>query len=294
MRQLPLGVIIAETASRKLLFTNQRAQELLGPGASERSIAGPHAELIHRALEGESTSDSEIDVIRADGTPGLVSLSAEPVRDAGGEIVAAVATLFDLTEHRKREEALAFLAEASVVLTETLDLQHTLDGARRARRAAARRLVHDRHARPRRDPQRGRRPRRSGPARLARRLHARRPVRAQASSGVSGALATGRSQLIQDVPAWLAEQETPDEELVTMARVLGVRSSIVAPLAGHGRVFGALTLATRTPGGASPSRTWRSPRTSRAAPRSRSRTPASTAPSTTSRTPCSRACCRAR
>ncbi len=41
MRQLPLGVIIAETASRKLLFTNQRAQELLGPGASEHSIAGP-------------------------------------------------------------------------------------------------------------------------------------------------------------------------------------------------------------------------------------------------------------
>ena len=50
-----------------------------------------------------------------DGSRGLISLSAEPVRDAGGEIVAAVATLFDLTEHRQREEALAFLAEASVV-----------------------------------------------------------------------------------------------------------------------------------------------------------------------------------
>ena len=48
------------------------------------------------------------------------------MRDAGGEIVAAVATLFDLTEHRRREDALAFLAEASVVLTESLDLQHTL------------------------------------------------------------------------------------------------------------------------------------------------------------------------
>ena len=40
VRQLPLGVIIAESSSRKLLFTNQRAQELLGHGASERSIAG--------------------------------------------------------------------------------------------------------------------------------------------------------------------------------------------------------------------------------------------------------------
>ena len=85
-------------------------------------------------------------------------------------------------------------------------------------------------------------------ARLARRLHQRRPLRTQASSGVSAALETGRSQLIQDVPAWLAAQETPDEELHTMARVLGVRSSIVAPLAGHGRVFGALTLATTESG----------------------------------------------
>ena len=236
MRQLPLGVIIAETSSRKLLFTNERAQALLGTGASERSIAGPHAELIHLALGGESASDVEIDVIRADGTRGLVSLSAEPVRAADGEIVAAVATLFDMTEHRRREEALAFLAEASVVLTETLDLQHTLSELvelavpRLADWCSIDMLDHGEirtmgvaHA----DPEM---------ARLARRLHARRPVRKRASSGVSAALSTGRSQLIQDVPAWLAAQETADEELVTMSRILGVRSSIVAPLAGHGRV----------------------------------------------------------
>lgn len=248
VRQLPLGVIIAETSSRKLLFTNQRAQELLGHGASERSISGPHAELVHRALEGESTSDSEIDVIRADGSHGIVSLSAEPVRDARGEIVAAVATLFDLTEYRQREETLAFLAEASVVLTETLDLQHTLTEL--VELAVPRladwctidmlergeiRNVGVAHANPE-------------TARLARRVHERRPVRAQASSGVSAALSTGRSQLIRDVPAWLAEQEMPDEELLTLSRVLGVRSSIVAPLAGRGRVFGALTLATAESG----------------------------------------------
>jgi PAS domain S-box-containing protein len=241
-------VIIAETTSRKLLFTNQRAQELLGSGASERSIAGPHAELIHRALAGESTSGSEIDVTRGDGSRGIVSLSAEPVRDAEGRIVAAVATLFDLTEHRQREEALAFLAEASVVLTETLDLQHTLTELvelavpRLADWCTIDMLDHGEirnvgvaHADP-------------DTARLARRLHARRPLRAQASSGVSAALSTGRSQLIEDVPAWLATEETPDEELLTLSRVLGVRSSIVAPLAGHGRVFGALTLATTESG----------------------------------------------
>ncbi|HET6173678.1 MAG TPA: SpoIIE family protein phosphatase [Gaiellales bacterium] len=248
VRQLPLGVIIAESSSRKLLFTNQRAQEMLGHGASERSIAGPHAEFVHRALEGDSTSGSEIEVIRADGSHGIVSLSAEPVRDAGGEIVAAVATLFDLTEHRQREEALAFLAEASVVLTETLDLQHTL--AELVELAVPRladwctidmvergeiRNVGVAHSNPE-------------SARLARRVQERRPLRAQASSGVSAALSTGRSQLIRDVPSWLAAQETPDEELLTLSRLLDVRSSIVAPLAGRGRVFGALTLATAESG----------------------------------------------
>ena len=187
-------------------------------------------------------------MVRADGSPGIVSLSAEPVRDAGGDIVAAVATLFDLTEHRQREDALAFLAEASVVLTESLDLQHTL--AELVELAVPRladwctidmldhgeiRNVGVAHADP-------------ATARLARRLHARRPVRTRASTGVSAALGTGRSQLIKDVPAWLAEQDTPDEELLRLSRVLGVRSSIVAPLAGRGRVFGALTLATAESG----------------------------------------------
>ena len=65
---------------------------------------------------------------------------------------------------------------------------------------------------------------------------------------MSAALSTGRSQLIPDVPAGSKPKETPDEELLTLSRVLGVRSSIVAPLAGHGRIFGALTLATTESG----------------------------------------------
>ena len=123
MRQLPLGVIIAETASRKLLFTNPRAQELLGRARRSDSIAGPHAELIHRALEGDSTSRRR-DRRAAAPTARSASSRSAPSRCATrtGEIVAAVATLFDLTEHRQREEALAFLAEASVALTETLDV----------------------------------------------------------------------------------------------------------------------------------------------------------------------------
>ena len=295
VRQLPLGVIIAESSSRKLLFTNQRAQELLGHGASERSIAGPHAELVHRALEGESTTDSEIDVVRADGSHGIVSLSAEPVRDAGGEIVAAVATLFDLTEHRQREEALAFLAEASVVLTETLDLQHTLTEL--VELAVPRladwctidmlergeiRNVGVAHA----DPE---------TARLARRVHERRPVRAQASSGVSAALAHRPLAAHPRRPGLAGRAGDARRGAARRCRACSACARRSWP---RSRAAGACSARSRSPrrspAGTSRSRTWRSPKTWRGAPHWRSTTPGSTAPSTTSRTPCSRACCRAR
>ncbi len=295
MRQLPLGVIIAETQSRKLLFTNQRAQELLGAGASERSIAGPHAELIHLALAGESTSDREIDVIRADGSRGLVSLSAEPVRDADGEIVAAVATLFDLTEHRQREEALAFLAEASVVLAETLDLQQTLTDLvelavpRLADWCTIDMLDHGEirnvgvaHADP-------------DMARLARRLHARRPA---ARTGLERRLGGARERALA-ADQRRAAPGSPGRRPRRGAADAGARArrALVDRRPARRtrpRLRRAHARDRPTPGGASPSRIWRSPRISRAAPRSRSRTRGSTAPSTTSRTRCSRASSRRR
>ena len=129
-------------------------------------------------------------------------------------------------------------------------------------------------------------------ARLARRVHERRPLRAQASSGVSAALSTGRSQLIRDVPAWLAEQADARRgvadalprarrALVDRRAARGPRTGVRRPHAGH----------RRSRAGTSRSRIWRSPRTSRGARRSPSRTPGSTAPSTTSPTRSSRASC---
>ncbi len=81
---------------------------------------------MRRALDGASVSESELVLRRADGSLGVISISAEPVRDAEGAIVAAVATLFDLTEYRRREETLSFLAEASEALTQSLDFTTTL------------------------------------------------------------------------------------------------------------------------------------------------------------------------
>ncbi len=126
VRQLPLGVLIAEAPSGREVLANARAEEILGAARSTEAGA-PHVAIVAQALEGASVSDRELVLRRADGSRGVISISAEPVRDAGGRIVAAVATLFDMTEQRRREETLSFLAEASAVLTQSLDFTKTLD-----------------------------------------------------------------------------------------------------------------------------------------------------------------------
>ena len=108
------------------MLANARAEEILGAARSTEAGA-PHMALVGQALAGESVTDRELVLRRADGSRGVISISAEPVRDAGRTIVAAVATLFDMTEQRRREETLSFLAEASAVLTQSLDFTKTLD-----------------------------------------------------------------------------------------------------------------------------------------------------------------------
>jgi GAF domain-containing protein len=116
VRQLPLGVLIAEAPTGRQVLANARAETILGRARSTE-VDAPHMASVRQALEGASVSDAELVLRRADGSLGVVSISAEPVRDAEGRIVAAVATLFDLTEYRRREETLSFLAEASEALT---------------------------------------------------------------------------------------------------------------------------------------------------------------------------------
>ena len=151
-------MIIAETSSRKLLFTNQRAQELLGtrriraldrgtarraraPGAGGRVDDGqrdrghPRRRLArHRLAQRRARARRGRRDRRRRRHP-LRPHRAPPARGS-----ARVPGRGQRRAHRDARPA-----------------AHAVR-ARRARGAAARRLVHDRHARPRRDPQRRRRP----------------------------------------------------------------------------------------------------------------------------------------
>jgi GAF domain-containing protein len=243
VRQLPLGVLIAEAPSGREVLANARAEEILG-GARSTDASAPHLAFVRQALGGESVSNNELVLRRADGSRGVISISAEPVRDAGGQIVAAVATLFDMTEQRRREETLAFLADASEVLTQSLDFTKTLADLVRI---AVPRLadwcsidllehgqVHN-----------------VGLANVdgmaAERVRDAlrdRPADAHAPSGAAAAIRTGRSELIAEIPSSLLADDSADADLLRALHRLGVEpcSSITAPMRAHGRTLGALTL----------------------------------------------------
>jgi GAF domain-containing protein len=243
VRQLPLGVVIAEAPSGREVLANARAEAILGRTRSTEANAS-HMESVRRALEGASVSDSELVLRRADGSLGVISVSAEPVRDADGRIVAAVATLFDLTEYRRREEALSFLAEASEVLTQSLDFTTTL--ADLVRLAVPRLadwcsidlLEHGRI-------------RNVGVANVdraaAQRVRAElqeRPADMGGATGAAAAIRSGRPELVTEISEVARDAGPPTADLVRTLHDLGVEpvSSITAPLRAHGRTLGALTL----------------------------------------------------
>jgi GAF domain-containing protein len=243
VRQLPLGVLIAEAPSGREVLANARAEEILGRARSTE-VDAPHMASVRVALAGTSVSDSELVLRRGDGSLGVISISAEPVRDAEGRIVAAVATLFDLTDYRRREEALSFLAEASQALAQSLDFTETL--ADLVRLAVPRLadwcsidllehgLIRNVEVA-------------NVDASAAERVRAelqQRPSERDATTGAAAAIRSGRSELVTEILPARLEGDAGHAELVRTLSDLGITpvSSITAPLRAHGRTLGALTL----------------------------------------------------
>lgn len=61
---------------------------------------------ISKALRGEATMGRELEVTRPDGSRFVARVSAAPIRNAAGEVVAAVASTFDISAQKETERAL--------------------------------------------------------------------------------------------------------------------------------------------------------------------------------------------
>ncbi|HZF68124.1 MAG TPA: PAS domain S-box protein [Gemmatirosa sp.] len=125
IEQLPVGAVIVEAPTGRLLIANARVHELFGDRVADSELSsysehwtGFHPDGTRYALDawplaravaaGETVRDEPIRFRRADDG-GLVDtvVSAAPVRDASGAIVAAVATIADVSAQRSEQAALA-------------------------------------------------------------------------------------------------------------------------------------------------------------------------------------------
>lgn len=123
LRHIPAGVIISEAPSGRVLFGNERMEQILGhPIVPPKNVAEyrvwrgfhpdgrpyePHDWPLARAITtGEVISGEEIHIERADGRRLALLVSAAPIRNRFGSILAGIVVDQDITEHRQTSDAL--------------------------------------------------------------------------------------------------------------------------------------------------------------------------------------------
>jgi two-component system CheB/CheR fusion protein len=127
MDQMPVAMLMVDAASGTLLHANRPAAQLMNlpypvPSIGSEwklaaaSFEGTHPDgrryrpqdwpLARSLAQGIAVAGQEIAFRHPDGTAGVLSISSTPVLDGDGKMIAAVATLFDITEQRRAAEQL--------------------------------------------------------------------------------------------------------------------------------------------------------------------------------------------
>ncbi len=130
METLPVGVLIAEAPSGRIVGHNARVEAILGqampPGAfggASTDWVGLHADgrpvepeewpLVRVARDGEQAAELEVDYRRGDGTRAWVGFSGAPMRDDEGRVVGAVVVVTDIDGRKRAELQLAAAKHAA-------------------------------------------------------------------------------------------------------------------------------------------------------------------------------------
>ncbi|WP_437965081.1 ATP-binding protein [Sorangium sp. So ce260] len=267
VEQMPAGLIIGERETGRVLLTNQQAtaifrQSLDGiQGIEGYAVCrGFHPRsgkpyetwewpLARTVTTGEVVNDEEIDVLRGDGTWGRILVRSSPVRDPGGRVSAGVVTFFDITERTRAEQGQRFLAAASAALSDSLDLQGTLDRLGRLtvpeladwcviqtlpEFEAARRVTVT-HASPE-------------AVRRARALFREMDPPPGLTALMERVLCSERPELVRDLSHPLLASLGEHAAFRRLVGELGITSAMVVPMVARGRTFGCITLATAESG----------------------------------------------
>jgi PAS domain S-box-containing protein len=261
LRQLPVGVVIAD-ATGQVLLTNRRLGEMgMNPAPSgtpldEAEFEAWHADgrpytreqwpLARSLMRGEIVRGEEMEFTSADGNRRVLEANSAPIRDGDGTIVAAVVVVQDVTARRYATKRQDLLVRAGEVLDSALGVDERLDRFARLlvpeladfvkiellEGNEGRRPVAIAHQDPEREA-------------LMRAWRERGTLAASERVGMGTTFATGEAKLTPDIAPEAvvrSARETTGEEGAELMREIGPRSQIVVPLRARGRVLGALSL----------------------------------------------------
>jgi PAS domain S-box-containing protein len=231
-------------------FSDRSAAEHVGETVREvlPGEVGDHAAQAHRQVL--ETGEPLLDVELSDGRR-TWSASYTPVHGLDGQPIGIGVVLVDITERRRLLEAerdarrrADFLARASRLLDASLDYEETLANVARIAvpdvadwssvsildRDGTLREVATMH----RDP---------AQLALAREISERFPTSPDAPAGSPKVARTGHTELVPEITDAMLAGMISDPERLRLARKLGLRSLLVAPLQARGRTFGTFSLA---------------------------------------------------
>ena len=205
----------------------------------------PRDELPGRlVLQGKGSSSATIRVKNlASGEERWSLVKATPVLDRFGEVEMAVNIFHDITELKRNEEAQRLLAEASELLSSSLDYSSTLANVARmvvpklADWCAVHILAEDgtvqllavAHADP-------------GKVSFALDFQQRYFPDPNAPGGIARVVRTGQAEYYPEIPEQPPQHSLEDAEYFRFAQALGMKSAMILPLVARQQTLGAITL----------------------------------------------------
>jgi PAS domain S-box-containing protein len=262
VRRLPAGICLVDAPSGRTLLKNDEADRIFGrspgpewpPKGDEDEWRGFHSDgrpyraeewpLARSIATGEVVTGEEIEILRPDGSAGTLRVSSAPVRQRDGRISAGVVIFDDITAARRAERGQALLAEATALLTGSLEADEVLRRlARLAVPAVADwcmiqvrdegqvRTVALEHSDPKKRA-------------LALEMIDRYPPERNRHQGVARVLGGGPAELFPEIPEPILAAAAQDAQHLHYLKAVGYRSAMVVPLCGRTGVLGALTFAS--------------------------------------------------
>jgi PAS domain S-box-containing protein len=230
------------------VVTGYTRKELLGGLNIAQVVAPEHLELAkemtRRKLNDPSPTVYEVDIITKDGRRLTLEVSTRIAwRDDQPVAVEGIAR--DVTERKRAEAALRFLAEAGGVIASSLDYETTLASVARMTvptladwcavdvldaNDKLKRLAVT-HVDPRK-------------VEWAYQLLERYPPDMDAPLGIPNVLRTGESEIYPEIADEMLVGASLDAEHLQIMREIGFTSAIIAPLVTQGRTLGAITFIT--------------------------------------------------